>query len=288
MEIGVVFPQTEIGDNPEAVREFAQAAEDLGFSHIMAFDHVVGASRDSRPSWRGPYDLDSMFHEPFVLFGYLAGVTSKIGFATGVIILAQRQTVLVAKQAAAVDVISAGRLRLGVGIGWNAVEYEALSENFHDRGIRSADQVMLMRQLWTNRAVTYKSKWHSVTDAGIYPLPVQRPIPVWFGGGSEKVLRRTGNIGDGWMPNAGPTRETQDAMGRIRDYACEAGRNPDNIGLDGRVSLKGEDSSAWVEGVERWRDLGATHLSVGTMGDGLYGPTDHIKRIEQFQQIVNI
>ena len=204
MKIGVTFPQTEIGSDPAAVLDYAQAAEGLGFSHLIVFDHVLGANAANRPGWSGAYQHTDSFYEPFALFGYLAGVTRRLELVTAVIILPQRQTALVAKQAATVDVLSGGRLRLGVGIGWNDVEYEALGENFHDRGRRSEEQIEVMRALWTNELVTYEGRWHRITDAGINPLPVQRPIPVWLGGGADPVLRRVARMADGWFPQVRP------------------------------------------------------------------------------------
>lgn len=181
MRIGVVFPQTELGSDPTVLRAYAERVEELGFAHILAYDHVVGADTTVHQGFEGPYDIDSTFHEPFVMMGYLAAVTT-LELVTGVIILPQRQSVLVAKQAAEVDLLTGGRLRLGVGLGWNAVEYEALGETFTNRGRRSEEQVVLMRKLWTQRSVTFKGKYHTVTGAGLAPLPTQRPIPVWFGG----------------------------------------------------------------------------------------------------------
>ncbi|MDE2969186.1 MAG: LLM class F420-dependent oxidoreductase, partial [Chloroflexota bacterium] len=189
MKLGVIFPQTEIGNDPGAIREFVQAAEELGYEHILAYDHVLGADPAKHPNWGGAYTMDSAFHEPFVLFGYLASVTSTIKLTTGIIILPQRQTALVAKQAAEVDVLSNGRLRLGVGLGWNRVEYEALGQDFHNRGRRVEEQIALMRRLWTEESVDFDGKWHTVDGAGINPMPVQRPIPIWMGGGAEPVLR---------------------------------------------------------------------------------------------------
>src|SRR6188474_2591636 len=185
MRIGVVFPQTEIGQDPSVIRDYAQAVEALGYTHILAFDSVVGANPDRPGGWDSPYDYRHPFHEPFVLFGFCAAVTRRIELVTGVLVLPQRQTALVAKQAAAVDVLSQGRLRLGVGVGWNDVEYEALGEDFHDRGRRIEEQVSLMRALWTEPVVDFAGRWHRVPEAGINPLPVQRPIPVWFGGQAE-------------------------------------------------------------------------------------------------------
>ena len=191
MQIGVVFPQTEIGNDPAAIRDYAQTAEGLGFSHVLAYDHVLGANPQRPGGWSGPYTYLTPFHEVFVLFGYLAAVTHKLGLAAGVIILPQRQTALVAKQAASLDVLSGGRLRLGIGLGWNEVEYTSLNENFHNRGKRIEEQVVLMRRLWTEPLVDFKGKWHTIPDAGLNPLPVQRPIPVWFGGSAEAALRRS-------------------------------------------------------------------------------------------------
>ena len=283
MKIGVVFPQTEIGDDPGGVREYAQAVERMGFSHILTFDHVIGANRASRPVWNRPYDLDSMFHEPLVLFGFIAGVTKSIGLVTGIVILPQRQTVLVAKQAAALDVLSGGRLRLGVGIGWNDVEYEALGMNFHNRGRRCEEQIDVIRQLWTNRAISYEGKWHKISDAGIWPLPVQRPIPVWFGGMAEQVLDRVARIGDGWFPQFQPGEAAEKAVADLRASAQKNGRDPSKIGIEGRMTLKLGTEGGWADTVKGWRRLGADYLSLNTMGDGLKGADQHLKRLEMYK-----
>ncbi|HEY3303230.1 MAG TPA: LLM class F420-dependent oxidoreductase [Candidatus Binatia bacterium] len=283
MKIGVIFPQTEISADPAGVREFAQAAESLGYDHIMAYDHVVGANPASRPGWNPPYTYKDTFHEPFVLFGHLAAVTKKIGLVSGVVILPQRQTVLVAKQAAVVDVLSGGRLRLGVGIGWNPVEYEALGKNFQDRGRRSEEQIEVLRALWTKELVTFKGRWHTITDAGINPLPVQRPIPIWLGGAAEPVLRRVGHLGDGWFPLAEPGERVRSMIERIRAYAKEAGRDPATIGIEGRVSVAGGAPGKWHEAIAQWKELGATHLSVNTMKAGLSTPSAHIDAIRRFR-----
>ncbi|MFO1189576.1 MAG: LLM class F420-dependent oxidoreductase, partial [Alphaproteobacteria bacterium] len=202
MKIGLVFPQTEIGADPIAVRDYVQAVEEMGFNHLLVFDHVLGANSATYDAERlkGPYRENDMFHEPFVLFGYLAAITKRLELATAVLILTQRQTALVAKQAAEVDVLSGGRMRLGVGTGWNWVEYEALGVPFDDRGPRLDEQVKLLRELWTKPLITFKGQFHSVPDAGINPLPQRRPIPIWFGGMAEAVIRRVGTIGDGWYP----------------------------------------------------------------------------------------
>jgi probable F420-dependent oxidoreductase len=204
MRIGVVFPQTEIGSDPIVIRDYAQAAEELGYRHILAYDHVLGASTAVRPGWNRPYSSETPFHEPFVLFGYLAGLTRRIELVTGVIILPQRQAVLVAKQAAEVDVLSGGRLRLGVGIGWNAVEYQGLNQNFRDRSARIEEQVTLLRALWTQPVISFKGRWHEIDAAGINPLPIQRPIPIWVGATADAGIERAGRIGDGWFPQRPP------------------------------------------------------------------------------------
>ena len=231
MRLGAIFPQTEIGADPAAVRDFVQAAESLGYDHLLVFDHVLGADPSMRENWNRPYQHTSLFHEPFVLFGYLAGITRTIELTTGVLILGQRQTALVAKQAAEVDVLSGGRLRLGIGIGWNEVEYEALGENFNNRGRRSVEQIALLRALWTQEVVDFKGRYHRVTHAGINPLPVQRPIPIWLGGGAERVVRRVGRLGDGWFPQFRPDGDGQARIEQMREYAREAGETQIQLGL---------------------------------------------------------
>jgi probable F420-dependent oxidoreductase len=284
MRVGVVFPQTEIGTDPMVIRDYAQAAEGLGYQHILTYDHVIGASLASRPGWRPPYTHRDSFHEPFVLFSYLAGLTKKIELVTGVIILPQRQTVLVAKQAAALDVLSGGRLRLGVGIGWNPVEYEALGENFKNRGRRSEEQVEVLRKLWTQELVTFQGQWHTITDAGLNPLPVQRPIPIWFGGGDDRALRRLARLGDGWFPQLAPDDSCRAAIEKIQNYAREAGRDPDRIGIEGRMTFGQGSTESWVKEINAWKSLGATHLCVNTMKAGLSNATAHIDAIRRFQE----
>ena len=286
MKLGVVFPQTEIGSDPGAVREYAQAAESMGYNHILAFDHVLGANAESRPGWSGAYRHTDAFHEPFVLFGYLAAVTSSVELVTGVIILPQRQTALVAKQTAAVDVLSQGRLRLGIGIGWNAVEYEALGENFHDRGRRSEEQIDLMRKLWTNDLITYEGRWHKVTDAGLNPLPVQQPIPVWFGGAAPQTIRRVATMGDGWFPLFRPDDRGRELIESMREQAAAADRGPDDIGVESWVSIRDSSEDDWKRTAEAWRELGATHLSVNTMNAGLESPQAHIEAIQRFKEVI--
>jgi probable F420-dependent oxidoreductase len=274
MRIGVVFPQTEIGADPAVVRAYAAAVEELGYAHILAYDHVVGADPEFHPGWTGPYDVDTTFHEVFVLFGYLAAISS-LELVTGIVILPQRQTVLVAKQAAEVDLLSEGRLRLGVGLGWNAVEYEALDKDFRTRGARITEQVELLRRLWTERTVTFEGQYEKVTAAGLAPLPVQRPVPVWFGGSSAPALRRAGRLADGWFPQVAPGPALDEALGHVREGAESAGRPVTDLGMEGRITVnRGVDVAA--EHIDRWRQAGATHLGINTMGIGAVGIDTHI------------
>ena len=275
MRIGVVFPQTEIGADAGAVRAYAEHAEGLGFAHLLAYDHVVGADPKVHAGWDGFYDVHDTFHEPLVMFGYLAAVTTSLELVTGVVILPQRQTVLVAKQAAEVDLLSGGRLRLGVGLGWNAVEYEALGKDFSNRGKRSEEQVELMRKLWTEQTVTYHGTYHRVTGAGLAPLPIQRPIPVWFGAASPRACRRAGRLGDGWFPMVGPGPKLDQARKEVAQAATEAGRDPARIAMEGRVSWNGNADDV-AKGLRAWADAGASHVSINTMNAGLVSVDDHL------------
>ena len=284
MKLGVIFPQTEIGNDPGAIRAFAQAAEELGYEHILAYDHVLGADPAKHPDWGGAYTMDSAFHEPFVLFGYLAGITTTIKLTTGIIILPQRQTALVAKQAAAVDVLSGGRLRLGVGLGWNRVEYEALGQDFHNRGRRVEEQIALLRALWTQESVDFAGRWHTVSGAGLNPMPVQRPIPVWMGGGAEPVLRRVAALADGWLPQAQMDEAGRQHIQKMRDYAPRGGaatrRTSRFAGAPTRRAsprASGRRRSTW------WRETGATQLDAVTMGAGYTSVDQHIDAIRRFK-----
>ena len=287
MQVGVIFPQTEIGADPVAVRDYVQAADELGYAHLAIYDHVLGVDRRHYDGWSGYYASEDMFHEPFVVFGYMAAITQRLELVTSVLILGQRQTALVAKQAAEVDVLTAGRLRLGIGVGWNHVEYEALGEDFHDRGRRCEEQIMLMRALWTQDVVNFHGRWHNVTHAGLNPLPVQRPIPIWLGGRAETVLRRAARTADGWFPMFGPTEEGRKTIERFRSYAREAGRDPSSIGIEGRVSVAEGGADHWAEQANAWKDMGATHISLNTMRAGLASPDEHIKAIRQFKGIID-
>lgn len=275
MQVGVIFPQLEMGADVADVRRYAVEVERLGFRHIAAYDHVLGADREAHVGFAGPYDVASTFHEPFVLFGYLAGVTS-LELVTSVIILPQRQTALVAKQAAQVDLLAEGRFRLGVGVGWNAVEYEALGQDFAQRGRREEEQIELLRRLWTEPSVTFAGDFDTVTAAGIAPLPIQRPIPIWLGGASDPAYRRMGRLADGWFPQVPPGERLEHALTVIGDAATAAGRDPATIRMEGRVSWGAEGLDRLVDHAGRWQAAGASHLSVNTMGAGFADLDDHL------------
>ena len=279
MRVGVVFPQTELGGDVGAVRAYGQAVAELGYHHVLAYDHVLGADPAVHTPWRGPYDITTTFHEPMVMFGYLAALTD-LELVTGVIILPQRQTALAAKQAAEVDLLTGGRFRFGVGVGWNAVEYEALGQRFDQRGRRLDEQIELLRTLWTTESVSFDGRFDTVTAAGLAPMPVQRPIPIWVGGASEPAYRRIGRLADGWFPMIRPGEALEAALATIRSAAEEAGRSPDDIGMQGRVSWNADDPDRFARQVERWRDNGATHVSIDTMYTGLTTVDDHIRALQ--------
>jgi probable F420-dependent oxidoreductase len=295
MLIGAVFPQTEIGSDPAAIRDWAQAAESLGYAHIAAFDHVLGANRATRPGWKGMYDHTHAFHEPLVLFGYLAACTQRIGLATSILVLPQRDAAAAAKQAAEVDVLTRGRLRLGVAAGWNDIEFEALGRSFANRGQRIGEQVEVMRLLWTQELVTFRGKWHNLANVGINPLPVQRPIPVWFGGGADLVLRRVAQSGDGWFANTSartaaytgtapftPDDAGRDTLRRLHAYARAAGRDPSRIGVEVRIEMVGRSPEQAAADLARWSTVGVTHAQFTTMRAGLKSPADHIAALRRF------
>jgi probable F420-dependent oxidoreductase len=276
-----VFPQTESGVDPIAIRDYAQAVEGMGYNHIVAYDHVLGASTETRPDWSGPYTSETLFHEPLVLYGYLAGLTKTLELVTGILILPQRQTALVAKQAAEVDLLSGGRLRLGIGVGWNEVEYQGLNENFADRGVRSEEQIAVLRALWAEPVITLEGRWHTIDHAGLKPLPPRRTIPIWIGGYSEATLRRIARIGDGWFPWIPPNEETRATIERLHAYARAAGREPSAIGLEPQLSVARVPEAEWRTYAEGWQKLGATHLCVNTMNAGLQTLDQHVAVLEK-------
>ncbi|MDQ2807973.1 MAG: LLM class F420-dependent oxidoreductase, partial [Chloroflexota bacterium] len=264
MRTGAIFPQLEIGSDPIAIRDYAQAVEGLGFDHLLVYDHVLGAATAGRPGWRGYSEAD-LFHEPFVLFGYLAAVTQRLELTTGVIVLPQRQTALVAKQAVEVDVLSGGRLRLGVGVGWNAVEYEALGQDFHTRGKRMEEQITLLRRLFAEPVVDFAGRWDQVQAAGLNPLP-GRPIPIWLGGAADVLLERVARMGDGWFPQMRPEPEGRQAVERLHALTRAAGRDPAAIGIEARISVKDGTPAELAAVARAWQAAGATHIGINTMG----------------------
>jgi probable F420-dependent oxidoreductase len=282
MQIGVVFPQTEIGDDPLVIRDFAQAAEGLGYRHLLVYDHVLGAVGEGRqPPLTGFYGEKAPFHEAFVLLGYLAGLTSDIELATGVLVLPQRQTALVAKQAAEVDILSGGRLRLGVGVGWNYVEYEALNEGFSDRGRRQEEQVEVLRMLWRESVVDFTGTWHRIDRAGLLPLPT-RQIPIWFGGWSPPAYERAARLGDGFIVSG--NRDPVAAVAEVRGRLGALGRDPAGFGID--IVTGYGDPDRWASDAEAFRDLGATHVTFRTMEAGFTSPGEHIDALERYRKAV--
>lgn len=283
MKLGVVFPQTEIGDDPDRVAVFATTAESLGYDHIIAYDHVLGAGTENRPDWKGPYTDKSMFHEVFVLYGYLAGLTETLELVTAVVILPQRQTALVAKQAASLDVISKGRLRLGIGTGWNTVEYEALNEDFTNRGRRSEEQIDVLRKLFAEGVISYDGEWHKITEAGLNPLPVNKHIPIWLGGMAPQVMNRVARLADGWFPFFNPDLENQ--LASVREMAKENDRDPTDIGIEVMVGL-GEADTKQLDQLKKLQDMGVTHSAVVTMNVGL-SADEHIDAIKRFWEVAH-
>jgi probable F420-dependent oxidoreductase len=284
MQTGLVYPQTEYPTDPAAVRDYAQTAEALGFTHVLAYDHVLGANPDRPGGWSGPYTHRDPFMEPFVLFTYMAAVTTRLGFIPGILILPQRETALVAKQAATLDVLCGGRFRLGVGTGWNEVEYVALAQDFSTRGQRQEEQLEVLRLLWTQELVTFKGRWHDIPDAGINPLPVQRPIPLWFGGHADVVLRRAARLGDGWLPGFRTAEAAREHLDRLDGYLAEAGRDRATFGLEPRLHWGNGDLDALGRALEGWRAAGATHISLNTMGAGFKTAAEHLAAARLFAE----
>jgi probable F420-dependent oxidoreductase len=275
MQIGVIYPQTELPTDPDTVRAYVRGVELLGYQHFAIYDHVLGADPAVHAGWTGAYDVDTTFHEPLVFYGFLAALT-QLELVTAIVVAPQRQTALLAKQAAEVDILSRGRFRLGIGIGWNRVEYEALGQDFSTRGEREEEQIELLRRLWTERSVTHDRKFDRITGAGLAPMPIQRPIPIWLGGVSSVAYRRMGRLADGWFPRVEPGPELDAARATIAAAAAEAGRDPATIGMEPRVSWGSGATDELVRNAQRWRNAGATHLSVDTMGSGLRGLDAHL------------
>jgi probable F420-dependent oxidoreductase len=275
VQIGVIYPQTELPTDAGTVRAYVRKVEELGYRHFEIYDHVLGADPAVHTGWQRAYDVDTTFHEPLVFYGFLAAIT-RLELVTGIIVAPQRQTALLAKQAAEVDILSEGRFRLGIGAGWNTVEYDALGQDFATRGKRQEEQIGLLRRLWTERSVTYEGTFDRIVGAGLAPLPVQRPIPIWIGGSSPAAYRRMGRLADGWFPRVEPGPDLAEALTIIAVAATEAGRDPATIGMDARIKQGAAGTDDLLQDAERWGDAGATHLSVDTMGAGLSGLDAHL------------
>lgn len=291
MRLGAVFPQIEMPADAVAIRDYAQAIEAMGLDHLLVYDHVVGADLTNRPDWNKPYSLKSPFQEPLVLIAHLAAITERLEFFTGVLVLPQRQAALVGKQAACIDLLSNGRLRLGVGTGWNMIEYEALGVSFDKRGERLDEQIDFLRRLWTEDSFSYSGKYHNLTEAGIWPRPVQRPIPIWVGGNAPLAMRRAAALADGWLP-VSAAEDAVDEIGRFYEMVREAGRDPADVGV-GNIIIADRawtgKARGWEEAVadaEAWRKAGATHVSVHTTGADLKTPDDHIAFLRKFREAI--
>jgi len=285
MQIGAVLPHHEIGTDPGAIRTYAQGLESLGITHLLVYDHVIGADRDRPGGFTGPYDKDVAFHEPFALLGFIAAVTTTLELTTAVLILPQRQTVLVAKQAAEVAILSGGRLRLGVGIGWNRVEYDALGVPFSGRGRREEEQIEVLRRLWTQDVVSFEGRFHTIERAGINPRP-ETPIPVWFGGRVPALLKRCARIGDGWVPIDKPDDATRERLATIRRQREDAGFSMDGFAIQAQAQYAGGDPGRWRKHADRWRELGATHLAVATHRAGPTDADGHLSRVAEYLDAV--
>jgi len=286
MKIGVVLPHNEIGSDAGAMKAYAQGVEALGADHLLIYDHVLGADPGRPGGWRGVYDKDTEFHEPMTTLSYIAGITEKIELVTTVLILPQRQTALVAKQAAQIALLSDHRLRLGVGTGWNAVEYEGLNVPFKARGRRQEEQVELLRKLWSSDSLSFSGEFHQVTMASINPRP-GRSIPIWFGGGAPRVLERCARLGDGWMPLMGPNQAAQDAVNYLRELWAEAGKDWGDFGIQAQAQFAGATPEKWLTHYQRWQAIGATHMAIATHNAAETGVDGHLERIESYMEAVS-
>ncbi len=283
MQLSAFFPTRTIGSDPSKIRDWAQAAEDLGYAHIEVPDHVFGAT--ARGDWKPVYTEKDTFHETFTTMAFLAAVTKKVGLASGVLILPQRQTGLVAKQAAEIDVLSGGRMRLGIGVGWNHVEYESLGATWNTRGAMQAEQIDVMRRLWTGDLVTFEGRFHTLDSVNILPKPVQRSIPIWFGGSSDAVIKRAARLGDGWMPILSPDAAGEAKLGMLRDHLKAYGRDPASFGLETWVRAPHFDPDAWGAEVAAWRRLGASIAMLYPTYD-LVGLDAQIDLLRRFKEVV--
>ena len=285
MRIGAVVPHHEIGDDPGAIRAYAEGVEAMGIDHLLIYDHVLGAPRDRAGGFDGPYDSATAFHEPMVFFGFVAAVTTRVDLVTAILILPQRQTALVAKQAAELAILSGNRFKLGIGVGVNRVEFDALGEDFHTRGRRQEEQVDLMRRLWTEDVISYRGDFHRFDDAGILPRP-SGPIPILFGGSAPRTLDRCARLGDGWIPIGSPNEKSTARIAELRARREAAGRPWDGFEIRAQAQYRGGDPERWRNHANAWRELGATHLAIATHNAD---PTDidgHLARIAEFRSAI--
>ncbi len=284
MQLNAFFPSLDIGTDPAKIRDWAQAAEDLGYAYIEVPDHVFGAK--ARDGWVPLYNEKDAFHETFVTLGFLAAVTTSIGLSSGILIAPQRQTGVIAKQAAEVDILSGGRLRLGIGLGWNHVEYEALGAQWKTRGARQAEQVEVLRRLWTEDLVTFDGRFHHLNDVSIVPPPVQRPIPVWFGGSSDAAITRAARLGDGWMPIMAADAQAEHKLAALRDQLKSFGRDPASFGIEGWLRMQGPDPQGWAAAADGWRRLGADMVMLYPMYR-IRNVDDHIATLRRFKEVAS-
>ena len=285
MDIGVIFPQAEAGGDRGAVRAIGQAVADLGYTHLAAYDHVLGGDTAVLGDLGGPYTIDTTFREPLLMFAYLAGFTD-LAFATSILIGPQRQTALLAKQAAELDLLCGGRFRLGLGIGWNKLEYDALGMPFEERAAVLEEQVVVLRALWTEWSVTIDGRYHHIRASGIAPPPLQRPIPIWIGGHAPAALRRVGRIADGWFPMVRPGGGLEAALEHIHEGAAEVGRDVSNLQFEGRLEYSVRDHDKIAEHARRWQAAGASHLSLNTMHADLPTTDAHIAALTEMAEIL--
>ena len=286
MQLGAVLPHNEIGNDPGAIKAYLQGVEDLGMTHLLIYDHVMGADPNRPGGFKGPYDKDIAFHEPFTFFAFAAAVTTSIELVTTVLILPQRQTVLVAKQAAEVALLSNNRLRLGVGTGWNKIEYQALNENFTNRGKRQSEQVELMRKLWSEDAFSFEGSYHTIDQASINPRPTAL-VPIWFGGSAPALLQRCAQLGDGWMPLGGANDKSRALLEEIRGHRVAAGRTMDGFGVQAQAQFAGGSPERWRAHADKWREIGATHMAVATHNAGPTNVEGHLARIVQYRDAIS-
>ena len=290
MKIGCVFPHSEIGDDMSMVKDFFQTAEGLGYDHVLCIDHVLCNRESKGAPWAHYYTVDRSFHEPLTLFSYAAALTTKITFASAVLVLPQRQATLVAKQAAEVDQLSGGRLRLGCGIGWSPEEYQSLGMHYGTRARRFEEQIEVMRRLWTEEAITFKGDFHDINDMGINPKPVQQPIPIWIGAFEENAVRRAVRLGDGYSlnPRSEPNDETRRLLERISQWQAEFGRDSETYGLNATIHHWNRGDAAWESDLKNWQELGMTHASFRTIDSDLPDPKSHLTELEKFAKLAGL